>query len=58
VGEAQGVDFPAVMRALGEIGYDRVVTCCPGEPAYEGEDAISESRRSAAMREYVRSIGF
>ena len=45
------------MRALGEIGYDRVVTCCPGEPAYEGEDAVSESRRSAAMREYVRSIG-
>ena len=58
VGEAQGVDFPSVMRALGEIGFDRVVTCCPGEPAYEGEDPVSESRRSTAMREYVRSIGF
>ena len=58
VGEARAVDFPGVMRILEEIDYDRVVTCCPGEPAWEGEDAVSEARRSAVMREYLRSIGF
>lgn len=58
VGEAKAVDFPAVMSALAEIGYDRLVTCCPGEPAYDGEDAVSEAHRSAAMRRYLRSIGY
>jgi sugar phosphate isomerase/epimerase len=58
VGEAEAVDFSAVMKALEELDFHRLVTCCPGEPAYEGEDAVAEARRSTTMREYMRSIGY
>lgn len=58
VGEAQCMDFGQVMATVDEIGFDRVVTACPGEPAYEGEDAVAEARRSAAMRQYLRGLGY
>ncbi|MEE2657015.1 MAG: sugar phosphate isomerase/epimerase [Candidatus Latescibacterota bacterium] len=58
VGEAESSDFGAIMKTLDERGFDRVVTCCPGEPPREGEDPISEAKRSAGMRNYVRSLGY
>lgn len=58
VGEAECMDFGKVMAAVEEIGYDRIVTCCPGEPAYVGEDAVAEAQRSARMRQYMHSLGY
>ena len=58
VGVAQCMDFGQVMETVEEIGFDRVVTCCPGEPVYEGEDAVAEATRSAHMRQYMRSLGY
>ena len=58
VGEAQCMDFGAVMKTIEDIGFDRLVTCCPGEPAYEGEDAVAEAQRSAGMRDYMRTLGY
>ncbi|MDP6017777.1 MAG: sugar phosphate isomerase/epimerase [Candidatus Latescibacteria bacterium] len=58
VGEAECMDFGGVMGTVEEIGFDRVVTCCPGEPAYEGEDAVAEAKRSAKMRQYMVSLGY
>lgn len=58
VGEAECMDFGAVMETVEEIGFDRVVTCCPGAPAYEGEGAVAEAERSAGMRRYMRSLGY
>lgn len=58
VGESECMDFGRVMQTVKDIGFDRVVTCCPGEPAYEGEDAVAEARRSARMRQYMRNLGY
>lgn len=58
VGVAENVDFSAVLKVLTELGYERVVTSCPGEPVPGGEDAISEARRSARTREYLREFGY
>ena len=58
VGEAECMVFGRVMETVEEIGFDRVVTCCPGQPPYEGEDAVAEAKRSAGMRRYMRSLGY
>ncbi len=58
VGEAECMDFGAVMQTVKDIDFDRLVTCCPGEPAYDGEDAVSEAQRSAGMRQYMRRLGY
>ena len=58
VGEGECLDFAGVLNTLAERGFDRWVTSCPGEPAYEGEDAVSEARRSAGMRQYLRGLGY
>ena len=47
VGEAECLDFAAVLKTLEDRNFTRWVTACPGEPAYEGEDAVSEAERSA-----------
>jgi sugar phosphate isomerase/epimerase len=58
VGEAENVDFPAVRDVLEEIGFDRWVTACPGQPVPGQDDPISEAKRSRRMVEYLRGIGY
>lgn len=58
VGEAQCMDFGDIMKTVEEIGFERIVTCCPGEPAYDGEDAVAEATRSAGMRDFMRTLGY
>ena len=58
VGEAECLDFTAVLKTLEDRNFTRWVTACPGEPAYEGEDAVSEAERSAGMRDYLRRLGY
>jgi sugar phosphate isomerase/epimerase len=57
VGEAEGLDFAGVMKTLKDKGFSRWVTSCPGEPP-EGDDPISEARRSAGMRQYLHRLGY
>jgi len=58
VGESECLDFAGVLKTLDERSFSRWVTSCPGEPLYEGEDAISEAKRSSRMREYLRGLGY
>ena len=58
VGVAENVDFPAVLKALDDLGYDGVITSCPGEPVAGAADPISEARRSAGTRAYLRGLGY
>jgi inosose dehydratase len=58
VGEAEGLDFCGILKALDEIGYTRWVTSCPGMPVRGQEDPISEARRSRRMRDYLRGLGY
>ena len=58
VGVAANVDFPLVLKTLDELGYRRVVTSCPGQPIPGQEDPVSEARRSAKTRQYLREIGY
>jgi sugar phosphate isomerase/epimerase len=58
VGEAVACDFPAIARALEEIGYDRWVTGCPGQMKPGREDALSMAIDSKAMYEYMRGAGY
>jgi sugar phosphate isomerase/epimerase len=58
VGLAECLDFPGVLKTLEDRSFTHWVTSCPGEPAYEGEDAVSEAKRSAKMREYLRGLGY
>ncbi len=58
VGVAENVDFPAVLKALDDLGYDGVITSCPGEPVAGADDPISEARRSAGTRAYLRGLGY
>ncbi len=58
VGQAANVDFPAVRRALEEIGYSRWVTAVPGDTIPGQEDPLSEARRSKRMVAYLRGIGY
>jgi len=56
VGEGQ-MEFGGILQALEEIGYDRWVTSCPGEPIPGADDALSEARRSANTRQFLRQLG-
>jgi len=58
VGLSESVDFPAVMKTLETIGFDRWVTCCPGQPIPGQEDVMSEVQYSRQMREYMQSLGY
>lgn len=58
VGEAESVDFPAILKTLDEIGYDRWVTACPSQPPAGQEDPCTQARRSTSMREYLRGLGY
>lgn len=58
VGVAENVDFPAVLKTLDDLGYDGVITSCPGEPVAGADDPISEARRSAGTRAYLRGLGY
>lgn len=58
VGEAECLDFVGCRKTLEEIGFDRWVTACPGEPIPGAEDAISEAKRSAKMYAYCRDLGY
>ncbi|HXF63174.1 MAG TPA: sugar phosphate isomerase/epimerase [Caldilineaceae bacterium] len=57
VGQGEQVDFRAVRDALQEIGFQRWVTACPGEPL-PGDDPLREAQRSKRMVEYLRGIGY
>ena len=57
VGVAENVDFPAVLSVLAELGFNRVVTSCPGNSVPGEDDPISEARRSRQMREYLHGLG-
>jgi sugar phosphate isomerase/epimerase len=58
VGVGEAVDFSAVLKVLGEIGFARTVTACPGEPVAGAEDPLSEARRSRKTRDYLAELGF
>ncbi|HAA74310.1 TPA: hypothetical protein DCE37_04225 [Candidatus Latescibacteria bacterium] len=58
VGEAECLDFKGCREILEKNSYSRWITSCPGTPPYQGEDAVSEAKRSAKMYEYCRSQGF
>ena len=58
VGKAEVLDFPNLANVLKETGYDRWVTSCPGAPPYQGEDSLTESKRSKTMYEYCRGAGY
>ena len=58
VGQAECLDFGGVLKTLDGRGFDRWVTACPGDPIPGEEAPISEARRSARMREYLRGLGF
>jgi len=58
VGEHENVDFPSIRGVLDEIGYDRWVTACPGQPIPGREDPMSEAERSDGMVTYLRGIGY
>lgn len=53
VGTGTAIDFPAIMRTLEEIGYDRWVTACPGTV----EDR-SDDERMHVNRQYLRELGY
>lgn len=58
VGQAQKVDFVACRKALESTGYNRWVTCVPGDTIPGQEDPLSEARRSKRMVEFARGIGY
>lgn len=57
VGEAEALDFPSFPGVLEDIGFNRWVTGCPGAPP-EGDDPLSEAKRSGKMYEYMRGAGY
>ncbi len=58
VGETASLDFPAILKTLDEIGFDRWVTACPGKPAPGQEDSCRQARRSRQMRDYLKGLGY
>ncbi|MFQ6042895.1 MAG: sugar phosphate isomerase/epimerase family protein [Candidatus Poribacteria bacterium] len=52
LGEGNILDFPGTLKALGEIGYDRWVTVCPGNTDRTDEEKMRVNR------EYLRSLGY
>ena len=57
VGRGDKIDFPGILKALADQGFNRCVTCCPGEPL-PGDDPIVESKRSGQTREYLKGLGY
>jgi len=57
VGQAESVDFRSTLKALGDIGYERWVTACPGDPI-PGDGPAEEASRSAGMVSYLRDLGY
>ena len=58
VGEGECLDFKGCLDALAEKGYDRWVTACPETPPQGGTEATESARNSAAMRRYLRDLGY
>jgi len=58
VGAAENVDFSAVLSVLAELGFNRIVTCCPGNPVPGEDDPIREATRSGQMRAYLSELGY
>ena len=58
VGQAAKLDFGGILQTLEQMGFDRWVTSCPGDPVAGGEDPLSEVRRSQRMRQYLRGLGY
>ena len=57
VGLGSEMQFAPILETLDEIGFDRWVTSCPGEPIPGAEDPLSEARRSAETRQFLRDLG-
>lgn len=57
VGAAECLDFKGVLDLCAARHFSRWVTACPGDPP-AGDDPISEARRSAGMRAYLRELGY
>ncbi len=57
VGVAENVDFPGIATTLGEIGYNRWVTGCPGPPA-EGAGPLEQAQHSKQMYDYMKRVGY
>ena len=57
VGEGECLDFAGVLNTLAERSFDRWVTSCPGEPAYEGEDAVSEGAAECGDASVFARVG-
>jgi sugar phosphate isomerase/epimerase len=58
VGQGKEIDFVAIKGALDDIGFERWVTACPGQPLPGGDDPISEAKRSVGMIEFLKGIGY
>ena len=57
VGAAECLDFKGVLDLCAERHFSRWVTACPGDPP-AGDDPISEAKRSAGMRAYLKALGY
>jgi sugar phosphate isomerase/epimerase len=57
VGAGECMDFAGLLKTLQDRDFSRWVTACPGNPP-EGDDPVSEARRSAGMRTYLRGLGY
>lgn len=57
VGLGDNIDFPGILKVLADQGFDRCVTCCPGEPP-PGDDPVTEAKRSSGAREYLKRLGY
>ena len=53
VGGGTAMNFPAIMKTLADIGFDRWVTACPGQV-----ENRSDEERMRVNREYLRSLGY
>ena len=58
VGEAEACDFPKIREVLEEIGYDRWVTGCPGQPKPGYDDPLGMAQYSKGMYNYMRGAGY
>jgi inosose dehydratase len=53
VGSGTAMDFPAIMKTLEQIGYNRWVTACPGQV-----EERSDEERMRVNREYLQGLGY
>ena len=58
VGQAECLDFAGVLETLAQGGFGGWVTACPGAVPAGEEDAVSQARRSAGVRAYLRDLGY